>query len=68
MKIKTITLKGRLIWLVVDSLRIYSKDQKKIATTGEHLCYFKLTEPTPFFYGELFRNKNRKPMLFKTET
>ncbi len=37
-----------------------------IDSEEEFLCYFKLTEPTPLIYGELFRDENGKPLLFDT--
>lgn len=67
MKIEILEINDKLIWLAIDQLRIYSVDQKIINTKNEFLCYFKLTEPTPFIYGELFLDKSGKPILFDSE-
>ena len=66
MVIRTIEVGGRTIWLSIDQLRVYSQDTNMIDIEEEFLCYFKLTEPTPLIYGELFRDENGKPLLFDT--
>lgn len=64
--VKEIVIKNRIIWLVIDQLRTYTEDYKFIEEKPEFLCYFKLTEPNPIIYGELLRDKENKPILFKT--
>ena len=59
-------LKNRTVWLAIDQLRTYSADFKNIEEQQEFLCYFKLTEPNFNIYGELLRDKEGKPILFKT--
>ncbi len=66
MTIKIIQIKEKAIWLAIDQLRTYSLDFKFIEEKPEFLCYFKLTEPNPIIYGELLRDKEGKPILFKS--
>lgn len=66
MKVKEILLKSRTVWLAIDQLRIYSPDLKFIEEKPEFLCYFKLTEPNPIIFGELLRDKEGKPIIFKS--
>jgi hypothetical protein len=66
MKITTIEISGYTMWLVIDQLRTYTADKKIIETKDEYLCYFKLSEPTPFIYGELLRDTENKPLLFSS--
>ncbi len=66
MTIKTINVSGRTIWLSIDQLRIYSADHNMTELKEEFLCYFKMSEPTPLILGELFRDENKKPLLFNS--
>jgi len=66
MTVKEMQLKNRTVWLAIDQLRTYSADFKNIEEKQEFLCYFKLTEPNFNIYGELIRDKEGKPILFKT--
>jgi len=63
---KIIDVLGRTIWLSIDQLRIYLADHNITELKEEFLCYFKTTEPTPLILGELFRDENRKPLLFNS--
>jgi hypothetical protein len=66
MIVKNIEIKSRTVWLAIDQLRTYSVDFKFIEEKSEFLCYFKLTEPNPIICGELLRDTDNKPILFKT--
>lgn len=66
MIVKTFEIKSRTVWLAIDQLRIYSSDLKFIEDKPEFLCYFKLTEPNPIICGELLRDTDNKPILFRT--
>lgn len=66
MTIKEIQIKSTKVWLVIDQLRTYSEDLKFIAEKDEFLCYYKFSEPTPMIYGELLRDEEQKPRLFKS--
>ncbi len=66
MIVKEIQLKNRTVWLAIDQLRTYSSDFKFIEDKSEFLCYFKLTEPNLTINGELIRDKDNKPLLFKS--
>jgi len=64
MRIEEIRIKKIKVWLVIDQLRAYNKNNE-IEVSENVLCYFKLTEPTPFIYGELFKDEDGKPKLFQ---
>ena len=52
------------VWISIEQLRVYSPTTNLIETKNEFLCYYKLTEPTPFVLGELFLDSNRTPKIF----
>ncbi|WP_319231671.1 hypothetical protein [Draconibacterium orientale] len=67
MKIIELEIKNQRIWLVIELLRVYSPDFKAFTPTGRYICYFKLTEPTQFILGELFKDKRNIPIMFNSE-
>ena len=66
MKITSFEIKQRTVWILLDQLRTYTLDMKNTEYRDEFLCYFKMSEPTPFIYGELLRDSAGKPILFKS--
>ncbi len=66
MRKETIEIHDFTIWLVIDQIRYYTKNKKLLESNNEFLCYFKFTEPNTFNYGELFRGKDRKPIVFES--
>lgn len=66
MKVKEIQLKNKTVWLAIDQLRAYSADFRFFEEKPEFLCFFNLTEPTSIVYGELLRDKEGKPILFRS--
>lgn len=67
MKIIELEIKNQRIWLVIELLRTYSSDFQTFTSTGKYICYFKLTEPTQFIFGELFKDKSNMPIIFNSE-
>lgn len=65
MIVRAIQLKDKIVWLVIDQLRRYSTDFKSLDENEEFLCYFKLSEPSSILYGELLRDMEGRPLLFK---
>ena len=66
MRIETIEINGFTIWILLDQLRVYSDNKKLVETKNEFLCYYKLTEPNTFNYGELIKDVKGIPIIFKT--
>jgi len=66
MRIETIEINGHTIWILIDQLRTYSHDKRLVETKTEFLCYYKLTEPNTFNYGELIKDVKGIPIIFKT--
>jgi hypothetical protein len=60
--IRIITFGSLKIWLFIQQLHIYKKDDSKsITEVPEYLCYFKFSEPTVIVYGELMCDKDGAP-------
>lgn len=66
MKIISSEIKQSTVWILLDQLRTYTHDMKNTECRDEFLCYFKMSEPTPFIYGELLRDSSGTPILFKS--
>ncbi len=66
MTVDNITINKISIWLTIDQLRMYSTDRSIIENKKEYLCYFKYSEPTQIFLGELLRDVDKRPMLFES--
>ena len=49
--------------MYIDQLRVIDKETNDLVEKEEYLCYFKLTEPTPFILGELIK-ENGFPKIF----
>lgn len=67
MRIRTIKLTNTTIWLALLPLIKYSPELELLETQNEFLCFFKFSEPNPFFFGELLSDENNIPLIFKSE-
>ena len=66
MTTELLTIDGSPVWVIIEQLRFYSPTTNLIETKNAFLCYYKLTEPTPFVLGELFIDKKEIPMIFES--
>ncbi len=67
MKIVAINIKEQNIWITIEQLVVFNKELNFYENINEFLCYFKLSEPNNYIIGELFKDKNKIPKVFKSE-
>jgi len=64
-----ISVNETIIWLTIEKdfeYEISDSNNKKTIFSIAYFCYFKLTKPKPFFYGELLRDSKGVPKVFHT--
>jgi len=66
MRIVSIIINEQNVQVTIDPLRCYNTNKVLVESSNEFLCYFKIPELDSPFYGELFRDENRIPLIFNT--
>lgn len=63
MNINEIKVGENIIWLVIESYRSANPEVKNIEN---FICYYKLSPPNMFVYGELLKTEDGKPIEFNS--
>jgi len=65
--VKKVEFEGKIpVWFFIDNIRLYDENQKLIEKDDQYFCFFNLSKPTPFIFGELVRDGLGRMVISKT--
>jgi uncharacterized Tic20 family protein len=59
-------IQGILVWFTVERLNIYNK-KTRLYEKGDYICYYSFLDPCLFHIGELVKNHDCMPLMWKSE-
>lgn len=65
MEIKEIEINEVTIWLVIEPIRMNTKNGLEIIS-NEFICYYNFNKPTDIIFGELIKDENNRPKIFES--